>query len=107
MKLQHIVIIFTVLVFSTSSKAAEKLLTIMHTNSVHNPFQGLSPQMNFQPLHVHADKTTDGCASVARSNFNSDVNQKKHKRDKAQGKTWSFLLPITHSLSPINLGVIS
>ena len=107
MKLLRIVIIFTVLVFSTSSIAAEKLLTIVHTSGMHSPSQGFSPEMNYQPLHVHAAKTADGCARIASSDLNCDKDIKKHKRDKAQGKQWSFLLPITCSLSPINLGVIS
>ncbi len=107
MKLLRIVIIFTILVFSTSRKAAEKLLMIAHTIGMHSPFQGFSPEMNYQPFHVHADKNAGSCARVAGSDLNSDKNPKKHIRDNAQGKPWSFLLPITRSLSPINLGVIT
>jgi len=50
MKLLHIVIIFTVLVFSTSSIAAEKLFTIVQANDMHSHFQGFSPENNDYPL---------------------------------------------------------
>lgn len=58
------IILFAVL-FSTSLFAAEKLITIVHTNDMHSHFQGFSPEIDYQPFHVNADQTQGGWARVA------------------------------------------
>ncbi len=65
MKYFRILIIIAALLFTSSSIAAEKLLTIVHTNDMHSHFQGFSPEIDYQPLKVHADKTLGGWARVA------------------------------------------
>jgi len=65
MKYSRITIFFTILLFSTASMAAEKLLTIVHTNDMHSHFQGFSPEMDYQPLKAGADKTEGGWGRVA------------------------------------------
>lgn len=58
------VILFAIL-FSTNLFAAEKLITIVHTNDMHSHFQGFSPEIDYQPFKVNADKTLGGWARVA------------------------------------------
>ena len=65
MKYSRIIVIVTILLFSTASLAAEKLLTIVHTNDMHSHFQGFSPEIDYQPFNIGADKTNGGWARVA------------------------------------------
>lgn len=58
------IILFAVL-FSTSLFAAEKLITIVHTNDMHSHFQGFAPEIDYQPFHINADQTRGGWARVA------------------------------------------
>ena len=52
--------------FSTNLLAAEeKLLTIVHTNDLHSHLQGFSPELDYQPLVAHADKTMGGWSRIA------------------------------------------
>ena len=51
--------------FSTSLFAAEKLITIVHTNDMHTHFQGFPPEIDYQPFHVNADQTRGGWARIA------------------------------------------
>ncbi|MEE9912149.1 MAG: bifunctional metallophosphatase/5'-nucleotidase [Deltaproteobacteria bacterium] len=57
--------ILLAILFSTSLSAAEQLLTIVHTNDMHSHFQGFSPEIDYQPYGVNADKTTGGWSRVA------------------------------------------
>ncbi len=65
MKLLRTVLILVAILFSTNGMAAEKLLTVVHTNDMHSHFQGFSPEIDYQPFNVHADKTLGGWARVA------------------------------------------
>lgn len=65
MKLLRTVLILVAILFSTHGMAAEKLLTVVHTNDMHSHFQGFSPEIDYQPFNVHADKTLGGWARVA------------------------------------------
>lgn len=59
------VIVLTAVFFSTNLLAAEKLITIVHTNDMHSHFQGFSPEIDYQPFHVNIDKTLGGWARIA------------------------------------------
>lgn len=61
----RIAIILAALLFSTPLLAAEKIITIVHTNDMHSHFQGFSPEVDYRPLQVHADQTLGGWARVA------------------------------------------
>ena len=65
MKYFRILIILAALLFASGSIAAEKQLTIVHTNDMHSHFQGFSPEIDYQPFKIHADKTLGGWARVA------------------------------------------
>jgi 5'-nucleotidase len=65
MKLLRTVLILAAMLFSTNGMAAEKLLTVVHTNDMHSHFQGFSPEIDYQPFRVNADKTLGGWARVA------------------------------------------
>ncbi len=65
MKLLRVHIILIALLFATSSIAAEKRLTIVHTNDMHSHFQGFSPEIDYQPFKINVDKTLGGWARVA------------------------------------------
>lgn len=65
MKSFRVFVVFLVLAFSTSGFAAEKRLTIVHTNDLHSHLQGFSPEIDYQPFRVNADKTLGGWSRVA------------------------------------------
>ena len=65
MKLLRIVIIFTAVFISTNLWAAEKLLTIVHTNDLHSHLQGFSPETDYRPFDAGADKTVGGWSRIA------------------------------------------
>ena len=65
MKILRVAILLMAFLFSANGMAAEKLLTIVHTNDMHSHFQGFSPEIDYQPFHVHADQTQGGWARVA------------------------------------------
>jgi 5'-nucleotidase len=65
MKLLRIVIIFTAVFISTNLLAAEKLLTIVHTNDLHSHLQGFSPEIDYNPYVVNADNTVGGWSRIA------------------------------------------
>jgi 5''-nucleotidase/2'',3''-cyclic phosphodiesterase and related esterases len=65
MKLLRIVIIFAAVFFSTNLLAAEKLLTIMHTNDLHSHLQGFWPEIDYNPNMVNADNTVGGWSRIA------------------------------------------
>lgn len=45
--------------------AAEKRLTIVHTNDMHSHFLGFSPEIDYRPLSINTDNTLGGWARVA------------------------------------------
>ncbi|HPE07052.1 MAG TPA: bifunctional UDP-sugar hydrolase/5'-nucleotidase [Smithellaceae bacterium] len=61
----RIVMVLTAVFFSTNLPAAEKLITIVHTNDMHSHFQGFSPEIDYQALPVNTDKTLGGWARIA------------------------------------------
>jgi 5'-nucleotidase len=65
MKLLRTILFFTVLFFSTNLFAAEKLLTIVHTNDLHSHLQGFSPETDYNPLDINTDKTLGGWSRIA------------------------------------------
>ena len=65
MKLLRIVIIFTAVFISTNLLAAEKLLTIVHTNDLHSHLQGFSPEIDYNPTMVNSDNTVGGWSRIA------------------------------------------
>ena len=66
MKLTRVAIILvTVLFFANSLSAAEQLLTIVHTNDMHSHVQGFSPEIDYRPFAINADKTLGGWSRVA------------------------------------------
>ena len=67
MKLLRLVIIFTAIFFSFSTNlpAAEKLLTIVHTNDLHSHLQGFSPEIDYRPFDAGADTTLGGWSRIA------------------------------------------
>ena len=70
-----ILISLAALSFSTSLFAAEKTLTIIHTNDLHSHFLGFSPQLDYTPLETGNDETVGGFARVA-----TVIQQEKMKR---------------------------
>jgi 5'-nucleotidase len=67
MKLLRMAVIFTAVFFSFSVNllAAEKLITIVHTNDLHSHLQGFSPEIDYQPFAAGADKTLGGWSRIA------------------------------------------
>jgi 5'-nucleotidase / UDP-sugar diphosphatase len=65
MKLLRIVIIFATVFISTNLLAAEKLLTIVHTNDLHSHLQGFSPEIDYNPHMINADNTVGGWSRIA------------------------------------------
>jgi len=65
MKIMRIVILLAAVFFSTQLAAAEKRLTIVHTNDMHSHLQGFSPEMDYRPYQINADKTQGGWSRVA------------------------------------------
>ncbi|HDS05711.1 MAG TPA: bifunctional metallophosphatase/5'-nucleotidase, partial [Deltaproteobacteria bacterium] len=66
MKLIQFLIFLLAIFFATNLFAAEeKLLTIVHTNDMHSHLQGFSPELDYQPFSVNADKTFGGWPRIA------------------------------------------
>ena len=65
MKYLRIAAVLIALLFSTTSIAAEKLITIIHTNDLHSHFQGFAPEIDYQPFNVNADTTLGGWSRIA------------------------------------------
>jgi len=49
----------------TATAAAEKYLTIVHTNDMHSHFQGFAPEVDYRPFEPKGDATLGGWARVA------------------------------------------
>ncbi|MEJ2723079.1 MAG: bifunctional UDP-sugar hydrolase/5'-nucleotidase [Deltaproteobacteria bacterium] len=60
-----ILIAVTALSLSTQLFAAEKVLTLIHTNDLHSHLLGFSPQLDYTPLETGNDETVGGWARVA------------------------------------------
>jgi len=75
MKLVRVTAVVIVLLFSVNVFAAEKLLTIVHTNDLHSHLQGFPPEIDYRPFQSDQDKTMGGWARVAA--VISDVRQKR------------------------------
>jgi 5'-nucleotidase len=65
MKLRYIIAVWAVVFFAASGLAAEKRITIVHTNDMHSHLQGFSPEIDYQPMKLHADETLGGWSRVA------------------------------------------
>ena len=65
MKLLRIIIITAAVFISTNLFAAEQLLTIVHTNDLHSHVQGFSPEVDYKPESINADKTVGGWSRIA------------------------------------------
>ncbi|MBN1473715.1 MAG: bifunctional metallophosphatase/5'-nucleotidase [Syntrophaceae bacterium] len=66
MKLIRFFTILLAIFFATNLWASEeKLLTIVHTNDMHSHLQGFSPELDYQPIAVNADKTFGGWSRIA------------------------------------------
>src|SRR4030066_395759 len=66
MKLLRIaILLISVLFFFPCFAADEKLLTIVYTNDMHSHLQGFSPELDYQPFIVNADKTFGGWSRIA------------------------------------------
>ncbi len=63
--LRIVILLVSVLFFFPCFAAEEKLLTIVHTNDMHSHLQGFSPELDYQPLAVNADKTFGGWSRIA------------------------------------------
>ena len=76
MKLLRIIIIFAILLVPANSQAAEKLLTIVHTNDMHSHLQGFSPEIDYNPYLVNADNTVGGWSRIATVISNTKKQRK-------------------------------
>jgi len=65
MKLLRWAVFFAFIIFSPNIYAAEKLLTIVHTNDLHSHLQGFSPEIDYRPSAVNADATLGGWSRIA------------------------------------------
>ncbi|MFO7569690.1 MAG: bifunctional UDP-sugar hydrolase/5'-nucleotidase [Smithellaceae bacterium] len=65
MKRLRVSVILLALLFSTGGLAAEKMITIVHTNDMHSHFQGFAPEIDYQPFILNADATLGGWSRIA------------------------------------------
>jgi 5'-nucleotidase len=65
LKLRYVIAVWAIMFFAVSGWAAEKSITIVHTNDMHSHFQGFSPEVDYQPFRVNADETLGGWSRVA------------------------------------------
>jgi 2',3'-cyclic-nucleotide 2'-phosphodiesterase (5'-nucleotidase family) len=66
MKLMRVaMLLVTILFFANNLSAAEQMLTVVHTNDMHSHVQGFSPEIDYRPLAVDADKTLGGWSRIA------------------------------------------
>ena len=65
MKLLRLVVIIAAMFISTNLVAAEKFITIVHTNDLHSHVQGFSPEMDYRPDTTNADNTVGGWSRIA------------------------------------------
>jgi 5'-nucleotidase/UDP-sugar diphosphatase len=65
MKLRYVIAVWAIVVFAANGLAVEKWITLVHTNDMHSHFQGFSPEIDYQPFTMNADKTRGGWSRVA------------------------------------------
>ncbi|HBL54148.1 MAG TPA: hypothetical protein DDZ34_09105, partial [Syntrophaceae bacterium] len=65
MKLRYVIAVWAIVFFAANGLAAEKWITLVHTNDMHSHFQGFSPEIDYQPFTMNADKTRGGWSRVA------------------------------------------
>jgi 5'-nucleotidase / UDP-sugar diphosphatase len=65
MNLLSLIIFLNVLFLAANLFAAEKLLTIVHTNDLHSHLQGFSPEIDYSPFIANADATVGGWSRIA------------------------------------------
>ncbi len=65
LKTRYVIVVWAVVFFAANVLAAEKSITIVHTNDMHSHFQGFSPEIDYQPFKVNADETVGGWSRVA------------------------------------------
>ena len=65
MKRLFIAVILAMVFCAAQSPAAEKYLTIIHTNDMHSHFQGFAPEIDYRPFETRADDTLGGWARIA------------------------------------------
>jgi 5'-nucleotidase/UDP-sugar diphosphatase len=75
MKLLRLAILTTFLSLSANLFAAEKMVTIIHTNDLHSHLLGFSPNIDYQPDGTGNDGTKGGWARIA-----TVIKQEKEKR---------------------------
>jgi 5'-nucleotidase len=78
MKLMRVaMLLVTILFFANNLSAAEQMLTVVHTNDMHSHVQGFSPEIDYRPLAVDADKTLGGWSRIATviKNIKKERNQ--------------------------------
>ncbi|HRS83235.1 MAG TPA: bifunctional UDP-sugar hydrolase/5'-nucleotidase [Smithellaceae bacterium] len=64
-KFTFIIAVWAIVFFTAGGLAAEKRITIVHTNDMHSHLQGFSPEIDYQPFIVNADETRGGWSRVA------------------------------------------
>jgi len=64
-RMQIVLIIFFTVIFMPPSLAAEKALTIIHTNDMHSHFLGAPPNIEYTPSVAGDDDTIGGWARIA------------------------------------------
>jgi 5'-nucleotidase len=62
---QIVLIIFFTVIFAPPSTAAEKALTIIHTNDMHSHLLGAPPNVEYTPSVTGNDDTVGGWARIA------------------------------------------
>lgn len=75
-KCVYFVLILYMISHGSALSAADKQLTILHTNDLHSHFLGFSPNRDYSPLTVGNDKTVGGWARIA-----TVIKSEKSKRD--------------------------
>jgi 5'-nucleotidase len=61
----RIAIILAAALIFIAPAAAEKRITVVHTNDMHSHLQGFSPELDFRPFAENADRTLGGWSRVA------------------------------------------
>jgi len=65
LKLRYVIAVWAAVFFAANVLAAEKTITIVHTNDMHSHFQGFSPEIDYQPFRIQGDETLGGWSRVA------------------------------------------
>lgn len=65
LKLRYVIAVWAIVFFAANGLAAEKSITIVHTNDMHSHLQGFSPEIDYQPFRIQGDETLGGWSRVA------------------------------------------